>query len=448
MATQASVALHINVADPDHSRILEKPLAILPHAGGQRLLAGSAEEQILRQWVNLVATGNQCEAPTDTTMVPMRPNELLVRASMDLRGKRPALGELDAIEADPNAYATFVDQYLYGPEFLERVKDLYDDALLVRREDDSDESRDETSAIYGEALELIAHIVEERPAVHGARHGRLHGRERPLPARHRPHAVRDGAGRRRGVAADPLHRRAPTRRPAVDERVLRGVGHQQHEQEPPAREPLVDPVPLLQLPRHAGRRHPRRRQQRRRRGAVRGHHARRLQGVSRPPGSARVVPLPDRQRERGSRKATAWPSTTTSSPEIRSDGARRTSGRPPSTACRARICGTWAASSSRTRSSRECQTQRAFQMLFLRKPKTNRELTLASEIATRWKARGRLQLPRARAALDAVRRLHGASRRTTTPSGSGGRRRSGSRRRCRTRPASSGRATRRTTRTT
>jgi hypothetical protein len=49
-------------------------------------------------------------------------------------------------------------------EFLERVKDVYDDALLVRREDFSDESRDETSAIYGEALELIAYIVgHDRP---------------------------------------------------------------------------------------------------------------------------------------------------------------------------------------------------------------------------------------------------------------------------------------------
>jgi hypothetical protein len=83
---------------------------------------------------------------------------------MDLRGKRPALAELDAVEADPNSYAAFVDQYLHSPEFLERVKDLYDDALLVRREDFSDESRDETSAIYGEALELIAFIVKnDRP---------------------------------------------------------------------------------------------------------------------------------------------------------------------------------------------------------------------------------------------------------------------------------------------
>jgi len=164
LATQASVALHVNVADPEHSRILEKPLAILPHAGGQRIVAGSAEEQTLRQWVDLVAQGKQCDGPADAALVPMRPNDLLMRAAMDLEGKRPTPAALDAVEADPSSYATWVDQYLHSPEFIERVKDVYDDALLVRREDFADESRDETSAIYGEALELIAYIVgNDRP---------------------------------------------------------------------------------------------------------------------------------------------------------------------------------------------------------------------------------------------------------------------------------------------
>ncbi|HXJ32694.1 MAG TPA: c-type cytochrome [Candidatus Eisenbacteria bacterium] len=57
LATQASVALHINVANPDASRILRKPLNLIPHGGGQRLVAGSPEEQILRHWVDLVVQG-------------------------------------------------------------------------------------------------------------------------------------------------------------------------------------------------------------------------------------------------------------------------------------------------------------------------------------------------------------------------------------------------------
>jgi mono/diheme cytochrome c family protein len=58
-ATQQSVALQINPTDPAASRILQKPLAQIPHGGGQQITAGSAEEQILRQWVDIVASG-QC----------------------------------------------------------------------------------------------------------------------------------------------------------------------------------------------------------------------------------------------------------------------------------------------------------------------------------------------------------------------------------------------------
>jgi len=167
LATQASVAQNIDTAHPDESRILLKPLNQLPHAGGQQLAAGSEEEQILRQWVNAVAAGTQCQGnpgPTVGPMVPIPPTELLVRASMDLRGKRPAVAELDAMEANPNRYGIFVDQYLHSREFLERVKDVYDDALLVRREDFTDEARDKTWALYSEALELIAYIVDnDRP---------------------------------------------------------------------------------------------------------------------------------------------------------------------------------------------------------------------------------------------------------------------------------------------
>ena len=164
LATQQSLDLSIDVANPAESRILKKPLGELPHGGGQQISPGSEEHQILQQWVTLVATGRQCETQPEAPLVPIAPAELLVRASMDLRGLRPTLAELDAVETDPNAYAALVDQYLHTPEFLERVKDLYDDALLVRREDFTDEARDKTWAIYGEALELIAWIVaNDRP---------------------------------------------------------------------------------------------------------------------------------------------------------------------------------------------------------------------------------------------------------------------------------------------
>lgn len=162
LATQDSVALHVDFANPSASRILQKPLNALPHGGGVRLVAGSEEHAILEQWVNLVASGEQCGGgPADAPMMPMQPWELAVRAAMDLTGKRPTPGQLDMLEADHAAYDGLLDAWMHTPEFLARVKDTYDDALLVRREDFNDERRDETDAIYGEALELIAYIVDQ-----------------------------------------------------------------------------------------------------------------------------------------------------------------------------------------------------------------------------------------------------------------------------------------------
>jgi len=164
LATQQSMDQHINRAAPERSRILEKPLLAIPHGGGQQLSPGSEQHGILLEWVTRVANGQQCDGTPDTPLVALDPAELLVRASMDVRGRRPSLADLDAVTANPNAYAAIVDAYLRSPDFLERVKDTYDDALLVRREDFSDESRDETWAIFGEALELIAYVVaNDRP---------------------------------------------------------------------------------------------------------------------------------------------------------------------------------------------------------------------------------------------------------------------------------------------
>lgn len=166
LATQQSVAGHIDTSDPSQSRIVLKPTGQLGHGGGVQVSPGSEEAGILESWAAMAAAGTHCDGAgvPDVAMVPVAAPELLVRAAMDLRGRRPSVAELDRVAGDPAAYGAIVDEYLRAPEFLERVKDVYDDALLVRREDFSDESRDETAAIYGEALELIGWIVaNDRP---------------------------------------------------------------------------------------------------------------------------------------------------------------------------------------------------------------------------------------------------------------------------------------------
>jgi len=45
LATQRSVALNIDSADRSASRILQKPLGLIPHGGGQQIVAGSGADQ-------------------------------------------------------------------------------------------------------------------------------------------------------------------------------------------------------------------------------------------------------------------------------------------------------------------------------------------------------------------------------------------------------------------
>jgi len=55
LATARQIALLIDFANPPISRILEKPLNVLPHGGAMPILPGGSEDQTLSQWVDLVA---------------------------------------------------------------------------------------------------------------------------------------------------------------------------------------------------------------------------------------------------------------------------------------------------------------------------------------------------------------------------------------------------------
>ena len=58
LTTARDIAQLIDSANPQASKILEKPLNILPHGGGPQLVAGSSQEMILEQWVDLVAAAH------------------------------------------------------------------------------------------------------------------------------------------------------------------------------------------------------------------------------------------------------------------------------------------------------------------------------------------------------------------------------------------------------
>jgi hypothetical protein len=55
LATARSLAPLVDAANPDASRILEKPLNLVPHGGEQQIAPGSTQETALRNWVALIA---------------------------------------------------------------------------------------------------------------------------------------------------------------------------------------------------------------------------------------------------------------------------------------------------------------------------------------------------------------------------------------------------------
>lgn len=65
-------------------------------------------------------------------LVYLDPVDHLIRASMALRGIRPAVADMEAVALDPAALPGLVDGYLEDPRFAEMIKDLYAEALLLR----------------------------------------------------------------------------------------------------------------------------------------------------------------------------------------------------------------------------------------------------------------------------------------------------------------------------
>jgi hypothetical protein len=57
-ATALSSAQEIDDANPDASRLVQKPLNLLPHGGGVMVQAGSSEEAKLKSWAELLASAH------------------------------------------------------------------------------------------------------------------------------------------------------------------------------------------------------------------------------------------------------------------------------------------------------------------------------------------------------------------------------------------------------
>jgi len=60
--------------------------------------------------------------------------QLLARASLDLRGVRPSVEEIEAVEADADAYARLVDDFLADDRFGDSVRRAWGEVLLTRQD--------------------------------------------------------------------------------------------------------------------------------------------------------------------------------------------------------------------------------------------------------------------------------------------------------------------------
>jgi hypothetical protein len=107
----------------------------------------------------------------DTTFPTLRPeppptlssDRLLTRVSLDLRGVRPTLDELDAVERDPAALDDLIERFLADERFLRRLEDVYSEIMYTRAGDYYvyfDVYRDPSLGGWTED-ELVQHIGEE-----------------------------------------------------------------------------------------------------------------------------------------------------------------------------------------------------------------------------------------------------------------------------------------------
>ena len=75
-----------------------------------------------------------CDNPAEPAAPTMPAKDLLIRASLDLRGVRPSVAELDAVEADPTALDGLIEDFLADERFGARVRDLFADTYRTRTE--------------------------------------------------------------------------------------------------------------------------------------------------------------------------------------------------------------------------------------------------------------------------------------------------------------------------
>ena len=79
-------------------------------------------------------TDDTGEDEISPTAVYLTPVQHLTRASLALRGMRPSLEDMRAVEADKEALPAIIDRYLQSPAFADTIMELHNETLLTRIE--------------------------------------------------------------------------------------------------------------------------------------------------------------------------------------------------------------------------------------------------------------------------------------------------------------------------
>jgi hypothetical protein len=117
-------------------------------------------------------SGPEVADPVEVVESPVElltPVQVLQRASLDLRGVRPSVQEVEAIEADPSRLDGMIESFMADDRFGERVRDLYSTIYLTRSDyfyvgasdyDQTDEAAF-ARAVGDEPLRILSTIAEE-----------------------------------------------------------------------------------------------------------------------------------------------------------------------------------------------------------------------------------------------------------------------------------------------
>ena len=96
---------------------------------------------------------------------------LLTRASLDLRGVRPTLDEIEQVEADATAVEGLIDAFLVDERFASRVRSLYSEIYLTQQDTwyvtaelaglDAEDQPEWAASIGQEPLRILSRIADE-----------------------------------------------------------------------------------------------------------------------------------------------------------------------------------------------------------------------------------------------------------------------------------------------